>query len=268
MIIVNNQHEATVTQTVLRLVACEECDAEYIYSLTREGSGYGNSVYFLDEEGAKERASRRAEENLENQMRSACNAVPCPKCGHYQDHMLPRARAQRAGIYKVGAGLALILMIVFLVLALKSNPIRVGLPIAGVCFLAMLALGMVALIIHVSYNPNKKSEEERLEIAAKDASLRNDFERAQAVMAVEDFEQFCKKIAKKKKRRFEFSIWVDRGQIKHADEIDILLPSNEASTIQLRSKMRDGDQFTFSHEVDEYTVQMVGVLNVYTKRRA
>jgi hypothetical protein len=266
--IVNNQHTITVTQSAVRLVICEECNTEYVYQLERSGEGMGNSVYFLDEAGAKRRAERKAREQLARKMEHACEAIPCPRCGHYQDHMLAKARGEAAFKWGLLAALAMVLCVGGFVLALSTRAVMLGVGIGVLGLLAAIVLGIIGLVVNGSYDPNKKPKEERLRIAVERAFRRRDFEAGFAEAAGDEFEKFCKKLGKKKGRRFEIPVWADRGQIRHADPLPVTLPPGDKVTIKLRSDSRDGDEFAFPAEVDGYEVEIVCVLNVYTKTRA
>jgi hypothetical protein len=264
--IVNNQHTVTVEQSAVRLVTCEECNAEYVYTLSRSGEGIGNSVYFLDESGAKKRAERKAKEQLSRKMKSACEPIPCPKCLHIQDHMIGKARSDR------GAGISFFAIVAFL-LALGGCALgqwtkmgNAGFILGGVFFLFALGLGALALIAFTSYDPNKQSEETLRKIADENAFLRKEFERSFAATAADEFERFCKKLGKKKGRRFEMAVWADRGQVRDAEALKVKLPVGETATIKLR-EARDSDEFAFPQTVDDYDIEIVCVLNVYTKTK-
>jgi hypothetical protein len=265
--LVNNQHQVTVEQCTVRLVICEECDADYVYQLTRSGEGYGNSIYFLDESGAKKRAERKAREQLARTMRTAVNAIPCPNCGHYQDHMVPRARFERAFLYLLLGGGTLILTVVFLILGAETRFGNVGYVLGGLFFLATAVIGVITLVIYTSYNPNKKPKSERRALGQEKASLRRDFERDFATSAEDEFEKFCRKLGKKKNRRFELAFWADRGQLKHADTIKLRLPVGEKVSIKLAPNLRDGDAFEYSFDVDGYPIEIACILNLYTKAK-
>lgn len=70
-----------------RTVSCEHCPEEYAYKITREGTGSGRSVLFLDNDGARSRAQYEAEADLERQLSTAVEPVWCPRCGKYQPDM-------------------------------------------------------------------------------------------------------------------------------------------------------------------------------------
>ncbi|HEX3150407.1 MAG TPA: hypothetical protein VHR66_20180 [Gemmataceae bacterium] len=265
--IVSNQHTVTLSQTAVRLVSCEGCDADYVYQLSREGEGMSNSFYFLDESGAAKRAERKARKQLSRKMETARNGIPCPRCGHYQDHMIGKARYDKATPIAAIAVLAFVVAIVFFLLG--SNT-RMGLfgNFLGVVFLLVFAAGCAyGLYLINFYNPNKKPEEERLQYAEENAVLRKKFERGLADNAADEFERFRKRLAKKKERRFEMGFWADRGQLRYGDPIEVRLPVGEWVTVQLRRDSRDGAEFRFPVEVDGFEVEVVCVLNVYTKTR-
>jgi len=268
VLIVNNQHTVTVEKTTIRLVTCEECETDFVYELSRSGEGYGNSVYFLDESGAKKRAARKAKEQLSRKMKNACEAIPCPQCAHVQDHMLGKARSDRA--IKIGllAALVFLLSVGGFALALSTKAFLLGIVLGGLFLVATAVIGIFAVVALNSFDPNNKPKSERIKRAEELASPRKDFERGFAENAEEEFSKNCKKLAKKKQPTFEFAIWVDRTQIKHADSIKVNLPNGERASVKLKPSLKDGDTFEFSHEVDGREVQLVGVVNIYSKTKS
>ncbi|WP_439623940.1 hypothetical protein [Gemmata sp.] len=84
------EYTATLNGTILKLVPCEGCGIEYVYVLEREGEGFCNSYYLLNEIGAAEQAKQDAIENLESYLMHDFDPVPCPVCGHYQRYMFPK----------------------------------------------------------------------------------------------------------------------------------------------------------------------------------
>jgi hypothetical protein len=81
-------------------VACEHCLLEWAFRVRVAGVGTGESPYMLDDEGAKERAAKRARVGLEEDMRLAAEGltrnVACPGCGLYQSEMVKSLRAHHA----------------------------------------------------------------------------------------------------------------------------------------------------------------------------
>jgi hypothetical protein len=83
------EYTATAEGRVLKVVPCENCQAEYVYILRREGTGKGIALYGLiggDEADAKSGAEDALKAYLENDF----DPVPCPACGHYQPFMFPK----------------------------------------------------------------------------------------------------------------------------------------------------------------------------------
>ncbi len=88
--IVWTKYTATMRGRVLKLVPCENCSTEYVYVLERDGEGVGTSVYFLNEDGARDHAASAAEDTLQQYLENDFDPVPCPVCGHYQRYMFPK----------------------------------------------------------------------------------------------------------------------------------------------------------------------------------
>ncbi|HEY8505686.1 MAG TPA: hypothetical protein VIL46_13970, partial [Gemmataceae bacterium] len=85
-------HHVTVRRRVLKRVACEECGFKYAYSVERSGSGTASRMVFGDDDRATRDATYEAEAELEENLEEGVEAVPCPNCGHVQDHMIQRAK--------------------------------------------------------------------------------------------------------------------------------------------------------------------------------
>jgi hypothetical protein len=84
----------TLTGRVPKFVACEQCAFEYVYLLEKTAVGEDvTNVLFLA--GADKRASADAEARLRQALEASCEVVPCPACGHVQEHMVQRARKLR-----------------------------------------------------------------------------------------------------------------------------------------------------------------------------
>jgi hypothetical protein len=90
IVVVWTQYTATVSGRIMKLVPCEHCGTEYVYGLEREAEGFGNSVYLLNEDGAKAHAQASADETLRSYLENDFDPVPCPACGHYQRYMFPK----------------------------------------------------------------------------------------------------------------------------------------------------------------------------------
>ena len=80
-------YTATVGGSAVKLVACEQCQAEYIYRLQPVAVGSGTSLLFVDNQGVRgNRASSRAEGQLNQGRAGAVDLVPCPACGEREEH--------------------------------------------------------------------------------------------------------------------------------------------------------------------------------------
>lgn len=90
----SREYSTTVTGSEVRNVKCERCHAEFAYILSREGTGSDSSVLFLDSQAAEAAALKRATESLAVELKNAVDAVPCPKCGWYQQQMVESLREE------------------------------------------------------------------------------------------------------------------------------------------------------------------------------
>jgi len=181
-------YTSTMAGLVVKLVHCESCQAEYVYQLERTARGSGTSFLFLDNEGASARASAQAEQELRQKLEQGVDLVPCPVCGWYQRHMIPKAKRQyRRWMLNVGACLTLgLIPLAFIgafVNASSGNGDGPAIPWpafgAGLLILFLLGAGlMIAKAILASrYDPNSVDVETRKKRGQWCAMLRSDFER-------------------------------------------------------------------------------------------
>jgi hypothetical protein len=184
------EYTATLSGSVLKLVPCEHCGAEYVYQLERSAQGSGTSFLFLDNDGAQARASARAEAELRQLLERGVDLVPCPKCGWYQANMLPVARRQA---YRGMRNAGLCLLIGVIPLALIGGLINAaagGAPggdpaipwpvfLAGLIVLGLAGAGLlVARVVRsASYDPNAGDVEAHKQLGQSRAMLREEFEK-------------------------------------------------------------------------------------------
>jgi hypothetical protein len=177
-------HVAKATGTVPRFVKCEKCGHGYGYWLTRTGYGHSYSYMGVMPIGREDRIVGDAEVEVEQRLKTACEAVPCPECGWYQKHMYDRAREERYG-WLLWAGIGAGVLGPFLLLSLGSIALMVAerflhhgrgdrllalmsaVPFLGLPVLVVLGVltvvGACLLRNHLSdrYNPNREDVEER-----------------------------------------------------------------------------------------------------------
>jgi hypothetical protein len=94
-IYVSKVFTATVSQSVLKAVACERCGQAYFYQLSRHGVGRGSAPYYIGQASAEARAQRRAAAELKKRLEREEEAVPCPDCGWIQPSMVQELRRRK-----------------------------------------------------------------------------------------------------------------------------------------------------------------------------
>ena len=97
MIYFGGRYKCSVAGSVWKEVCCEGCQCDYVYLLSRTGSGSGSSPYYIDNDGAQRRAEEAAVKNLQRRLERDCDAVACPECGMYQPLMVRLLRRRRWG---------------------------------------------------------------------------------------------------------------------------------------------------------------------------
>jgi hypothetical protein len=89
----NRHAHATAKGTAVKEAKCEQCECEYTYLVFRRAIGKSTAFLVADHETAQARAN----DDLYELLKSACDPVPCPNCGWYQRDMVARARQLRFG---------------------------------------------------------------------------------------------------------------------------------------------------------------------------
>jgi hypothetical protein len=179
-------YTSTMTGAVLKLVRCEQCGVEYVYRLQRTASGTGSSLLFLDNQGAGDRASTRAEGELQGKLERGVDLVPCPSCGWIQEHMFPRARrAHRRWMLITGAwltfGLLPIAFIGGIANGASGDPPAIPWPVfsVGLSVLAVLGFGLMIakVVLARRYDPNSQNVEIRKRLGQARGILREQLEK-------------------------------------------------------------------------------------------
>jgi hypothetical protein len=186
-------YTARVRGRVPKLVKCEGCSLEYVYYLERVALGRADSLLFLDTEGAQGRAQEQARVRLLTALMKACEPVPCPGCGHVQEHMVPRARQGRrrwmaqAALYLFPSAVILCLPAVLVAAIANSDGSVAGSIAALLLGLLAVAAGVGAVVLPAwrffsnrRYDPNGEDVEARKELGRRLAVSREEFEKQQA----------------------------------------------------------------------------------------
>ncbi|GEM_PF-6865836 len=78
---IGNQHTSTVTLSRVVDFSCSNCGHQEKALVTGVGQGQGNSAYFLDESGAKDRAATGANKKALKNVGQTLKLAKCPNCG-------------------------------------------------------------------------------------------------------------------------------------------------------------------------------------------
>jgi hypothetical protein len=185
-------YTSTMSGSVFKLVACEQCGVEYVYELKRTAIGEGKSLLFLDNQGAEDRAAFRAEESLRRKLERGIDLVPCPACGWYQQHMIPKARREHyRWMLITGFCLAIGLIPIAVFGGVLNSAPRQGtteplipwsLFLAGLGTLAVVSIGSMVgkFLLTLGYDPNAQDVESRKQLGRAQGMLREEFERFMA----------------------------------------------------------------------------------------
>jgi hypothetical protein len=185
---IGTKFTAIVAGSVPKLVRCEQCGVEYVYTLERAAAVEGTSLFGMDEAAAKSRAGQDAERALAFQLHFAFDPVPCPSCGFYQSAMVQRLRAQHLEwMYQlaVGCGLvALLFLFLALIVTVAASSTRFVTIAAGVLWsltgLLLLAVETLILVRRrrvQRYTPNDEDVEVRKQLGRRLALPRSEYEK-------------------------------------------------------------------------------------------
>jgi hypothetical protein len=94
-IYVGNSYSAALNEMGTRQVQCEKCSDVYFYHVLRQGSGHGFSPIGLNNQAALANAVTSAAVNLQHNLMTAVEPVPCPRCGWLQADMVFLVRSRK-----------------------------------------------------------------------------------------------------------------------------------------------------------------------------
>jgi hypothetical protein len=178
---VGRRYTATVTGSVWKTVACEFCKLEWAYKMMRTAQGTGRSPYFLDNDGASQRAGDEARETLARKLDGDVDAVGCPKCNRLQSHMFGKARMMEFGHWYWIAGVTAVLAFVFCCFWGYTPWIENCVSPPGVFIFAAAAVMLFSAILRSRmFDPNQVAElrKRKNRICQNERMLRTEYEAA------------------------------------------------------------------------------------------
>src|SRR5206468_3150451 len=115
------------------------CGCEYVYIVQAQAEGSGFSPLFMDEAGAQQRARGSAEAAVNERLREKWDAVPCPQCGWFQEHMVRLRRKRRLILWMLLAVLPLAWVGLKWIFTDAETPAQLGLAL-WLCVAAVIAI--------------------------------------------------------------------------------------------------------------------------------
>jgi len=149
---------ATAEGTFWKIVTCEQCRTTYAYRMKVSATGVGSSPLFLDNEGARARASLGAEATLLRKAERLEVPIPCPACGWYQRSMVRLLRRKVHWGHTTGV-VALVLSPLLLLL-----DDLLGLMLTGLVAACGLALIVTGFVVRWRSDPNAGDPEPRKQL--------------------------------------------------------------------------------------------------------
>ncbi len=86
------KYTAAVAGSEDKIVTCESCGLQYVYTVEEVAVGQGADLGFMHDTAARAVAVYGAADALKTQLQHALRAVPCPSCGWYQAAMVQLLR--------------------------------------------------------------------------------------------------------------------------------------------------------------------------------
>jgi hypothetical protein len=182
-------YTADLSGATLKPVRCEKCHVEYVYRMERVGSGSGTSLLFLENQGARDRATQQAANELRGRLWRECDAIPCPNCGWYQQAMFEAMRRDHRRWMRHTGSVLLAVSTISLIIAyvewLPNFPHGPGPPwllpmslIAGVMTgVAGAGLLVAKAKLGARYNPNATDTKIRVASGRSRALLKEELEK-------------------------------------------------------------------------------------------
>jgi tellurite resistance protein len=145
------RYTARVKGSVSKRCRCESCATDYLYTAQREASAQGMSLLWLDNEGAEDRASAGARQQITQKLAKAVDPVACPACGWFQTDMRRLLKRRRLNWM-----LWVSLPVAFVCLLIGLGGANLDWLIASLSTaLCGTVLGLVWFVVH---NPNRDHE--------------------------------------------------------------------------------------------------------------
>jgi hypothetical protein len=207
--VVWRDYNCTTSGVVFQRVECEKCRTVYIYQLRRFAQGHGASVYYLDNQGAEERARTEAEAALQRKLESEYDAVPCLNCGNYQRHMVQKIKSERNIWLPWVAAFVPFMTFVLGIFAWVAYQAKPGPEPAHAqtCLILAVVAGVVSVvaiaaqIIVSRHDPNAAPAEERQALGRRLAVTLDEFERLSKEQKTGNAEQGKSAISRRRNRR-------------------------------------------------------------------
>ncbi len=172
--IIRTDYTTHATGVGTKRVRCEWCEGEYVYTMQMTGQGASTSFYHVGEAGARERSQAMAEASLAASLEQGCAIVPCPNCGHIQEHMVAAARRDRHYWMRRAPLPAALIAVPLLLAALNLTALHrqsgaaVTMRLAWVFWAATAAAGLATVglpllrrVLAAGYDPNAEPADDR-----------------------------------------------------------------------------------------------------------
>jgi hypothetical protein len=197
--IIWKKYTCTTSGSVVKVVPCENCSTEYVYVMSRVGKGDGASPYWLNDEGAAERAKAAAADMLQSLLEKDYDPVPCPVCGHYQRHMVPKLLEMKEMAAQAAGPWVQVLMLVVILIACLDAAITVFWSVEYLLspddrvfrnmvkgWVILLPLGLMGLVLSIvkrirlrRFDPNSEDQQARIAVGRSRAVTKAEFEQGQ-----------------------------------------------------------------------------------------
>lgn len=191
------KYTLTVGGSLPKLVRCEQCGLEYVYTVERAAAVQATSYFGMDDNAVKARAVRDAAYFLNLVLEQASDPVPCPGCGFYQKAMVDRLRQSHLEwMYQLGIGCILVfLLLLFLAIVVTLAVLSEMGGVVGIAALILWSMTVVMFAVALTLFLLRRQRVQRYSPNDEDATVRIQHGQRLA-LPKEQYEQMVRQLGK------------------------------------------------------------------------
>jgi Flp pilus assembly protein TadB len=152
----------SVSASALRGIRCENCNAEYLYKMTRRATETHTAP-----PNARAHVEKSVAKRAKKSLKKGIDPVPCPACGYLQRNMVRTVKSEQIAMLML---IAMPVMFVIAIVAFLSF-----FWMYAVIFTSLIVLVVAAVLIVLRDHNTRQRMEQRLMNPSPTAILRKDF---------------------------------------------------------------------------------------------